>query len=243
MKISDIPEEYRPREKAIRFGIEKLSDQELLAIIIGSGGKGNSAIDISSELLKTYGNSLELLSKTDYRSLSEFTGLKQSIALRILASFELHNRLNSPNNKIIKRIESPQDVYLRYKYLENYDQEVLVLLMLDLKLRILKEKVIYQGTFESFQIEVKKIIEELILAKAKYFILIHNHPDEDNGASEEDILATKLLRKTAKSLGIKLVDHIIISKIGYSSMTADYETKRLRPEFNSRITKNQGSDL
>ena len=215
MKISDIPTNLRPREKALQYGIEELSDQELLAIIIGSGVYGHSAIDIAGELLQTYANSLETLSNTNYQSLLGHLGLKKSIALRLLATFEFHKRLISNRYQKVSKIESDEQVYFRYRYLESFDQEVLIILMLDLKGRIIKEKTLYKGTFDSFSIDVKQVIQELILAKAKSFYLIHNHPDEEPCASDEDILATKVIEKASKNLSVKLVNHIIIYKGGF----------------------------
>ena len=215
MKISDIPSNLRPREKALQYGIEELSDQELLAIIIGSGVRGHSAIDIAGELLQTYASSLEALSNTNYTSLLGHLGLKKSIALRLLATFEFHKRLISNRYQKVSKIESAEQVYFRYRFLENFDQEVLIILMLDLKGRIIKEKTLYKGTFDSFSIDVKQVIQELILAKAKSFYLIHNHPDEEPRASEEDILATKVIEKASKNLSVKLVNHIIIYKGGF----------------------------
>lgn len=216
MKIADIPENLRPREKALRYGIEELSDQELLAIIIGSGVRGHSAIDIADELLKTYANSLEALCNSNYHSLREHKGLKESIALRLLATFEFHKRLISNRYQKIDKIESNEQVYFRYRYLENFEQEVLIILMLDLKGRIIKEKTLYKGTFDGFSINVKQIVQELILAKAKSFYLIHNHPDEESTPSDDDIISTKVIEKAAKNLNVKLVNHVIIFKGGYS---------------------------
>ena len=88
--------------------------------------------------------------------------------------------------------------------------------MLDLKGRIIKEKELYKGTFDGFSIDVKQIVQELILAKAKSFYLIHNHPDEESRPSEEDILTTKVIEKASKSLSVKLLNHIVIFKGGYS---------------------------
>ena len=216
MKISDIPINLRPREKALQFGIEELSDQELLALIIGSGGRGNSAIDIAGELLKSHANSLDNLSGTNYISLLGYLGLKKSIALRLLATFEFHKRLESSRYKNILKIEDVNQVYIRYKNMENLDHEELVILMLDLKQRIIKEKTLYKGTFDSFEIDVRQVIQELILAKAKYFYLIHNHPDEESFPSQEDILATKMIEKTSGALSIKLINHLVIFKGGFS---------------------------
>ena len=216
MRISDIPINLRPREKALQYGIEELSDQELLALIIGSGGRNNSAIDIANEMLKSHANSLEALSNSNYRSLIGFSGVDKSIASRLLATFEFHKRLISNRYQKIQKIETNEQVYFRYRYLENLDQEVLIILMLDLKGRIIKEKTLYKGTFDSFSINVKQIVQELILAKAKSFYLIHNHPDEEQEPSEDDIIATKVIEKTAKNLSIKLVNHLVIFKGGYS---------------------------
>ncbi len=216
MRISDIPINLRPREKALQYGIEELSDQELVALIIGSGTKGHSAIDIASDLLQTHVNSLELLSSTNYQSLLGYLGLKKSIALRLLATFEFHKRLISNKYQNQTKIESVEDVYFRYKFMEDFEQEVLIILMLDLKHRIIKEKTLYKGTLDSFTIDVRQIIQELILARAKYFYLLHNHPDEETTPSEDDIIATKVVEKSAKNLGINLENHLIIFKGGYS---------------------------
>lgn len=216
MKIADIPLYLRPREKALRYGIEELSDQELLALLIGSGGANNSAIEIATDLLASYFNSMYALSNTNINSLMAHKGLKEGYALRLMATFEFHHRLNSPKYQKEQVISSMKEVYERYKYLEGYDHEVLILIMLDSKRRIKQEKLIYKGTFDSFSIDVRQILQELILAKAKAFILIHNHPDEESSASENDILATKMIEKAAKGLGISLINHMIIYKGGFS---------------------------
>ncbi|MBQ0009370.1 MAG: DNA repair protein RadC [Firmicutes bacterium] len=221
MTIKDIPIEQRPREKAIRFGIEELSDAELLALLIGSGYKGKSAIDVANELLSSYFNSMYSLSNSNLASLEAHTGLKEAVALRLLAAFEFHHRLNSPKYQKQDSIKTSDEVYLRYQYLENYEQEVLILIMLDSKNRIKQEKLLYKGTFDSFSIDVRQILQEIILAKAKSFILIHNHPDEESTASDNDILATKMIEKSANNLGIKLIDHIIIYRGGFYSIKGD----------------------
>ena len=221
MKISDIPINLRPREKALVYGIEQLSDQELLALLIGSGGVDNSAMDIASTLLKTHGNSMEALSEENYASLTGYLGLKKSKGMRLLATFEFHKRLNSNRYKNMTKIESNYDIYSRYKNMENLDHEELVVLMLNSGRKILKEIVLYKGTFDSFEIDIRQIVQELVLAKAKYFYLIHNHPDEEDKPSEEDILATKIIEKTSSNLGIKLIDHFIIFKGGFVSIKND----------------------
>ncbi len=218
MKISDIPLNLRPREKALQYGIEELSDQELLALIIGSGGKGNSALDIAGSLLVSHASSMESLSKTDYVSLLGYSGLKKSIALRLLATFEFHKRLSQNRYQEIEKISNEEDVYFRYKYFENFEQEVMVLVMLDTKKRFIKEKILYKGTSDSFTLDVRNVIRELILANAKYYYLLHNHPNEESEASKEDILTTKIVEKASKNFGIKLLNHLIVYKGGFTSI-------------------------
>ena len=91
-----------------------------------------------------------------------------------------------------------------------------MILMLDLKGRIIKEKMLYKGTTDSFSVNTKQLVRELILAKAKKFYLIHNHPDENSEASEDDIVTTKVIEKAAKNMNVKLLDHLIIYKGGFS---------------------------
>ena len=86
---------------------------------------------------------------------------------------------------------------------------------------------LYKGTFDGFSIDVREVIQELILAKAKYFYLVHNHPDEEPNPSDEDVLATKFINKTALNLGIKLLDHIVIFKNGFSLISKTNECKNL----------------
>ena len=218
MKISDIPVNLRPREKALQYGIEELSDQELLALIIGSGGRGNSALDIAGALLVGHASSMESLSKANYVTLLGYSGLKKSIALRLLATFEFHKRLAKNRYQETVKIDSDEDVYFRYKYFENFEQEVMVLVILDTKKRFIKEKILYKGTSDSFTIDVKDVIRELLLAKAKYYYLLHNHPNEESEASKEDILTTKIVEKASKNFGIKLLNHLIVYKGGFTSI-------------------------
>ena len=216
MKIKELPKELRPREKALHFGVESLSDEELLTLIIGSGVKGCSAIDISRDLLSSY-LTLPSLANTSLSSLEEHFGLSKNIALRLIATFEFHNRLNSPEYQHSYAVKDAEDIYTRYRYLESYSQEILAIAMLNRKRMIIKEKILYRGTDESIQASPKEICSELIMAKCSSFILIHNHPDGKKEPSEKDIYITEIIKNMTEPLGIKLFDHIIIYQGGYYS--------------------------
>jgi len=217
MRIKDLPFEAKPREKALRFGIETLSDAELLAVIIGSGVKNYSALEIANNLLKDH-CTLKNISNTNYETLSKYKGLKKVGSLKLLATFEFYKRLISPLYQSSEQLLDAKQVYNRYKYLENYSQEVLLIVMLDRKRNILKEKVMYKGTSENFNVEAKEILSEILVSKCSKFILIHNHPDGDVFPSEEDIFTTSYIETSAEPFKLKLLDHIIIGKNDYYSL-------------------------
>ena len=216
MRIKELPKEIRPREKAQQFGIEKLFDEELLALIIGSGVKGCSAIEIARNLLMTY-QTLESLANANLSSLEEHFGLSKTTALKLLATFEFHHRLITPMYQKQALIRGSEDIYLRYRYLENYEQEVLIIVLLNHRNKIIKEKVLYKGTSDGVSISPKEICAELIMNKCKKYVLIHNHPDGSKEPSDDDKYSTNLINKIADDLQISMYDHIIIFPGGYYS--------------------------
>jgi len=227
MKIKELPIELRPREKALHHGIESLTDEELLAVIVGSGVRGCSALEIARNLLSSY-LTMSSLANTNLSSLEEQFGLSEIISLRLLATFEFHNRLNSPFYQHQYSIRSSEDIYMRYRYLENFSQEVLALIMLNKKKEIIKEKILYKGTGENISINPKEINAELIISRCHSFILIHNHPDGNKFPSEDDLYTTEIIENYAKDLQIKLLDHLIIYPGGYCLLKESLNnTKRI----------------
>lgn len=216
MRIKEIPKDIRPREKALRNGIENVSDEELLAIIIGSGVRGHSALEIARNLLDTY-FTMSSLASTNYSSLIEQSGLSSTLTLRLLATFELHNRLNSPMYQHQYEISRTSDIYLRYRYLENYQQELVVVLVLNKKRKIIKEKILYKGTSEQVAINPNEIVHEVLISGSDNYVLIHNHPDGPSFPSEEDIYITEILKEKNENLHLIMLDHVIIYQGGYYS--------------------------
>lgn len=217
MRIKDLPNEAKPREKALQFGVESLSDAELLALIIGSGVTNHSALEIANCLIKDH-CTLKNISNSNYETLSKYKGLKKVGSLKLLATFEFYKRLISPMYQSSEQLLNAKQVYTRYKYLDSYSQEVLVIVMLDRKKNILKEKMMYKGTSKNFDVEIKEILSEILISKCTNFILIHNHPDGDVFPSDEDIFTTSHIESNARNFKIKLIDHIIIGKNDYYSL-------------------------
>lgn len=216
MKIKDLPIEYRPREKAKKYGIDKLSDIELLALIISKGVKNKSAIEISESLIKEYTN-LFCLTKAKTSTLKKQFGLNEITSLKLEAIFELFNRINQPRFKNGENIKSADDIYKKYMYLAEQTKELLVVLMLDNKHCILREKILYVGSENFIPINIREIAVELLQTNTKYFLLIHNHPNNKKKPSDEDIGSTLLIKNALSSLGLIMIDHVIITSHGYFS--------------------------
>ena len=232
MKISDLPFEQKPREKAIFYGVDTLSDGELLALLIGSGTKGKSALEIGNELLFEYQN-LYLLSKENFSNLKKHKGISLANSLRLEACFEIAKRINKNKKIFLKQLSSPEDVYKLYSYLSKENTEKAVLVLLNKKRCIIKEKIIDGKYTSSVTITAKEIINEVLMSNAFYLVLIHNHPNEECDPSEDDNIATEYLLDILHTIGASLFDHIIISSDFYYS----YREHQKLPKIGNK-TKN-----
>ena len=218
-KITDLPISEKPREKAERFGIDSLNDDELLAIIINNGTVGHSSLDIARDLLKECYNLSELLNKpTAY--FYTFKGLKKAKALKLIAVLEIAKRINEKQRLIYeeKTTVSSESLYRRYAIsLAGFSQEVLAIIILSKNKQIIYEKILYQGDDNNLPINTREILRLLMIHNAYYFYLIHNHPNNTLTPSKNDIAFTKKIEEKTKQLNIHLIDHLIISQVGYYS--------------------------
>jgi len=216
-RIKDLPEEDRPREKALTHGVESLNVSELLALVIGSGVNGSSAIEIAQKLLFDF-HGLANLFRAPYLSISQTNGISKVRALSLCATFELSKRLER-----IEYLESRErmDATGVYRYFhESFvkeRKESLHVLMFNKKGEIVKEQRIYQGTKKGLLLSHKEIVVELLLNYASSYILAHNHPSGNPVPSEEDIERTLELARESKELGITMFDHVVVGDDGYYS--------------------------
>lgn len=217
IKIKELPEDERPRERLINKGVDSLSDEELLSIVLKTGTKDMSAKVLSSFLLKKYG-SLKKIKNLTYHELVEIKGIGKAKACLILAIMELSKRMNSVQDKIIDvKITSPKIIYEYYKDIVNPFQEGFYCLYLNPGKIVLKEKLLFVGTVNQSMIHPRDIFKEAYLLNATAIICVHNHPDGDVKPSREDINTTERLKQIGYLMGIKLVDHVIIGKNNYYS--------------------------
>ena len=208
MKIKDLPEQNRPRERFLKHGPEALSDSELFAIILRTGSPSENVIDMSNRLIKKYG--LNNLFDCSLTELQKIKGIGPSKAMQLLAMAELGKRYSQSKNPINK-ISCAQDVFdLFHERLRDKKQEEFYVLMLNSKNNIIKEQFIYKGTLNAAIIEPREIFKEALKNSAAKIILIHNHPSGDPSPSKEDVDITKKINEAGQIVDIKVLDHIII---------------------------------
>lgn len=218
MGIKDLPITERPREKAMRYGFDILSNVELLALIIGSGSKGVSALDIAYELVNK-NNGLANLIKLPYQDFLKVKGLSKASALKIEAVFELFKRIN---NLIQDEVEVIDETTIFNKYrisLQQYDQEILGILILNRHKKLLCERIVYKGTKTGMAASIREIFKELLLVGGTYFYIFHNHPSGEVEPSRPDAIFTEQLIEECSKYGFTLVDHLIISNDKYFSFS------------------------
>ena len=216
-KIKDLPDEEKPREKAILQGVENLTIPELIAIIIKTGTKEESAKDLGVRLYNEIGCA-EGLRNLRLASLTRLKGIGKTKAISLMAAVELGKRINVNNIISLKKIHETKDVYFYYGSSFLFEeQEKLLALFLNSKNEVLKEKIIFMGTANQSIVHPRDIFKEAILNNAIKIIIVHNHPSGNVSPSLEDKKFTQKLKEAGELLSIPLLDHIIIGKNTYFS--------------------------
>lgn len=218
VKIKDIPLNERPRERLINYGVDSLSNEELLSILLKTGTKDESVKVLASNILKTL-DDIKDLKDINLQTLINIKGIGEAKACELLAAIELGNRINKKINSINQiKITSSTSIYEYYKsILEEKKQEYFYCVYLDTKNHILKDKLLFIGTINESLIHPREIFKEAYLLSASSIICIHNHPAGSVEPSKSDIITTNQIKESGKLLGIKLLDHIIIGKDNYYS--------------------------
>lgn len=220
------PVEERPREKAIYYGIETLSNQELVAVILRTGNKEMSVLNLAQFLLDEIGGFQEL-KDIDYQRLIQIKGIKQAKAIELMACIELAKRMQSKQS-IKNRIRQPKDSYAYIKNKLMFEkQEKVVLLCLNNHLEIVQDKLLFIGSGDVSLLETKEVFQYTLRSGCNRIILIHNHPSGNPKPSHEDQEITRKIEMMAKHLDIEFIDHIIIGDHCYYSFKSNqiYQSK------------------
>lgn len=224
MTIKKLPVSERPYEKLETYGAEKLSNSELLAIIIKSGTKEKTSIELAQQILalnKGYyeKDSMRFLQDISIEEFMKIKGIGKVKAIQLKAIVELAKRMSKPINKIQINIRTSEDVAnLLMDELRFEKREKIKELILNTKNILIKIIDISYGGTDSAVMEPKDVLSEPIKMGAPKIILVHNHPSGDSTPSKQDVDVTKRIKESAELLGIKLIDHLVIGDGTYRSV-------------------------
>jgi DNA repair protein RadC len=219
MRIKDLPDSSKPRERFLKYGPETLSDAELFAILLRTGTINENVIDMSNRLIAEYG--LDKLFECSLKELQEIKGIGPSKAMQILAMKEILKRIHL-SEKPIKKISCAKDVFdYFHERLKNEKQENFIVLLLNNKNNIIKEEFITKGILDASILDPREVFKPAIKNSASKIILVHNHPSGDPEPSREDKEITEKITESGDLLQIKVLDHIIIGKDSYWSWKED----------------------
>ena len=226
IKMKDLPITERPYEKLELYGETTLSNAELLAIILKTGTKNQTSVDLAREILKMNKNAkedeLNFLKNITIEEFMQINGIGKVKAIQLKAICELAIRMNKPSNYKHVQIKNPEDMAkIVYGELKNETREIIKLVMLDSKNRIIKMSNIAIGGNNFANFSITEVLGETLKVKAPKIILIHNHPSGSSKPSQQDIDITLKLYQGASMVEIELLDHIVIGDMEYTSIMSE----------------------
>lgn len=217
-EFKNIPIKERPREKAIKNGIESLSNEELLALILRCGTKNKSVLELSTFIIKKY-KTFNNLVNSSYEELILIEGIKEAKAIEILAIMEIAKRIQKNKINDVKKISKPEDIYNYFSILlEEEKQEIFMVIFLNVKSHIIKYEKLFVGGINYSIIDINLIFKKAISYGASKIVCLHNHPSGDPTPSNQDIIITQKIIKVGELVNIQLIDHLIIGRKKYISL-------------------------
>ncbi len=219
LTIHDMPVSDRPRERLQRLGVEALSAQEILAVILGRGIAGESVMVTAQRLLSKFGG-LKGIADASLEELSGIRGIGIAKATQIKAAVELGNRADGHSETVAQPlVKTPEDIAgLVKSRLKNKKKEYFLALLLDTKNHLIRISEISIGSLDSSIVHPREVFKEAISASAAAVIFVHNHPSGDTEASQDDIQLTRRLAEAGEIVGIEVLDHIIMGNSAFLSM-------------------------
>lgn len=221
MKIKSLPEYERPVEKCLSLGVESLSNRELLALLINSGTKEKSAMELAEEVLAKDDAGICYLRESSLEELMSISGIGKAKAARIAAAAELGKRIASkPLNTGVK-IENDEDIAdIFMEDMRHQKREIFKALLLNSKGGIISTETISIGELNSTVVHPREVFSKAVKKSAAAIVFIHNHPSGDPMPSKEDFATTARLVECGKLLGIRVIDHLVMGDGRYISMRA-----------------------
>src|SRR5436190_317320 len=212
LRIKDLPDSERPRERLVAHGADALRNAELIAILLRTGLKGNSAIQVSEQLIQKCGT-LQNLARASLEELQAIKGIGRDKAIALKAAFTLARRMASELRQESPVLDTPEGVAdLMREENRLYAVENFQVVLLNTRRRLIRIENISQGTLDTILVHPREVFKSAISANAAAVVLVHNHPSGDPTPSEADIKVTRDLIRAGQLLKIDLLDHVIIGK-------------------------------
>ncbi len=226
--VKDMPESEKPREKALKYGVGVLSNRELLALILRSGPRGSSVLEVADKLLMLAGG-LAGLPRMLRKDMTKVRGISDVKALELLACFEIAKRIAFEQlpERYCVRDSGDLKRWLRLR-LGSSTQEEFLVIFLDRQKRIICAETLFRGTGDTAAVSVSEIFRRAVSLSCSAIFAVHNHPSGSLEASEADLRMTAALIEAGHIMGIEVMDHLIVSQNGVLSIREQGEAS-LRP--------------
>lgn len=222
--IKDLIDDEKPRERLIKFGVENISNEDLISIILKTGTYNISVKELSINILSKFNNISDLKNIT-INNINDIKGVGKVKAITLIAALELGRRVYYEKNIKDINIKNSDDIYNYFKYLiKDNDQERFYAIYLDIKKKVIDKKLLFVGTVNMSLVHPREVFKYAYLNSASFIICIHNHPSGDITPSKEDIQLTEQLVNIGKNQKIPILDHLIIGNNKYYSF---YENNKI----------------
>lgn len=223
LKVRDLPIQDKPREKMLSQGLQSLSLPELLSVILMTGTKKEDVLNISSRLIAEYGKNILTSPDKSATDLAKEMDIPLVKACQILAVGEIGRRLFDKNMHGLAVLRTPEDVYEYTKDLHNLPKEQLRGLYLDTHHKVIHDEILSIGTVNASMLHPREVFKPALEYSAAAIILVHNHPSGNSTPSESDCVITDQIVKAGKVLGISVLDHLVVTRSGFSSVPVKYQ--------------------
>lgn len=221
LKIRDLPEDEKPREKLIKYGASVLSVAELLAIILNTGTKKEGVLEMSGRIIKDYGEG-GLMSEVDPKEVSRKFDLPIGKSMQIVACAELGKRFFKKSELSLPVIRTSREVYEYVRDMHNLTKENLRGIYLNAHYKVIHSEIISIGTVDANMVHPREVFKPALEYSAVALILVHNHPSGVLTPSEADIQITNQIIEAGKLLGVSVIDHLVVTKDSFASIPASY---------------------
>lgn len=212
IRIKDLPDSERPRERLAAHGADALNTAELIAILLRTGLRGASAVDVGRELITRFGT-LDSLARASIEELCRVRGIGRDKAVTLKAAFTLARRMATELRHESPALDNPASVAdLLREENRVYEVETFQILLLNVRHRLIRVERVSQGTLDTLLVHPREVFRAAITANASAVVLVHNHPSGDPAPSEADIKATRDLIRAGQILKIEVLDHVILGR-------------------------------